>query len=139
MCYIAKLGLQLLAKLSDIRFRLSGLTRPMDSMAHDMFRDPTFDDPHAMAFLDCLQKSVSDTASHITQLLSDNVCKEFYLPTTPIVGQPYTESGTLLDTFKALAQTNLTIDTGNATSVQFLTKKGRTTCIEAKLCQRTVF
>ncbi|KAI7883412.1 uncharacterized protein EV154DRAFT_390541, partial [Mucor mucedo] len=93
-------------QLADVQYRLSGLTRPIDLMAHNLAqgRTPTIAD--STNFIRTIHSLLSDVASHITQLRSDNICRDAGLPTVPLADNSDDED-TLLDTTRILEQSKL--------------------------------
>ncbi|KAI9033715.1 hypothetical protein CLU79DRAFT_724963 [Phycomyces nitens] len=91
-------------RTDDIQFRLSGLTRPMDTFAHDLVRKQSVSLERAWEFLQCMYELTSDVASHITQLRRDNVCRELHLPSPAPLSSGHSEPAPLLDTSRILEQ-----------------------------------
>ncbi|KAI8136445.1 hypothetical protein BJV82DRAFT_527686 [Fennellomyces sp. T-0311] len=62
-------------QLSDIQFRLSGITRPIDQLVHAVIRDDHVSKHDTLEFANVVHELLLDTASHITQLHIDNMFK----------------------------------------------------------------
>ncbi|KAL9536717.1 hypothetical protein MBANPS3_012424 [Mucor bainieri] len=92
-------------QLTTIQYRLSGLTRPLDLMAHNLAQQRPLNSHDATSFLRTMHSLISDVASHITQLRIDNVCKDTGLSSVPL--RPDTSSTPLLDTDAILERTKL--------------------------------
>ncbi|KAL0139941.1 hypothetical protein V8B55DRAFT_1563415 [Mucor lusitanicus] len=94
--------------LSNVQFRLSGVTRPIDSFLYDLFRNNSESVPAPVVkeFAICIHEMLADVASHITQLRSDNVCNDNGLPSVPLV-PPQRDPGLLLDAPHIIEQTKL--------------------------------
>ncbi|CEP14853.1 hypothetical protein [Parasitella parasitica] len=86
-------------QLSNVQFRLSGVTRPIDSFLYDIFRNQSETVPAQLAV--CVHEMLSDVASHISQLRSDN-----RLPSVPLVPSQR-DPGLLLNAPRIIEQTKL--------------------------------
>ncbi|KAG1154610.1 hypothetical protein G6F37_009292 [Rhizopus arrhizus] len=106
-------------QLADVQYRLSGLTRPIDHMAHNLVQGhaPTIAD--STNFIRAIHSLLSDVASHITQLRNDNICRDAGLPTVPLAADSDGEDA-LLDTTRILEQSKL------SKALQDAQSKGRT-------------
>ncbi|KAG0756529.1 hypothetical protein G6F62_007967 [Rhizopus arrhizus] len=106
-------------QLADVQYRLTGLTRPIDLMADNLAqgRAPTIAD--STNFIHTIHSLLSDVASHITQLRSDNICRDAGLPTVPFAADSDGEDA-LLDTTRILEQSKL------SKALQDAQSKGRT-------------
>ncbi|KAI8142111.1 hypothetical protein BJV82DRAFT_502547, partial [Fennellomyces sp. T-0311] len=62
-------------QLSDIQFRLSGITRPINQFVHNLIRNNGTSREHALDFANVVHELLVDTASYITQLRIDNMFK----------------------------------------------------------------
>ncbi|KAI9285773.1 hypothetical protein BC943DRAFT_337056 [Umbelopsis sp. AD052] len=60
-------------RLSDIQYRLSGLTRPMDFFLHKVLTQKSVTVDEAVDFINVMHELLIDTASHVTQLHIDNM------------------------------------------------------------------
>ncbi|KAG2187196.1 hypothetical protein INT44_004868 [Umbelopsis vinacea] len=61
------------AQLSDVQYRLSGLTRPMDFFLHRVLTQESVTVDEAVDFINVMHELLMDTASHVTQLRIDNM------------------------------------------------------------------
>ncbi|CAO3690241.1 unnamed protein product [Umbelopsis vinacea] len=61
------------SQLSDIQFRLSGITRPLDLFLHQTLQQEQISTSDTIETINVLHALLSDTASHITQLRMDNM------------------------------------------------------------------
>ncbi|CAO3621628.1 unnamed protein product [Mucor hiemalis] len=107
-------------QMADLQYRLSGITRPIDLMAHNLAQGeaPTIED--AGKFIRTIHSLLSDVASHITQLRSDSICKDAGLPTVQLdTGSDEDDNDNLLDTTRILEQAKL------AKALQDAQPKGR--------------
>ncbi|KAG0973481.1 hypothetical protein G6F29_012813 [Rhizopus arrhizus] len=91
----------------------------IDLMAHNLAqgRAPTIAD--STNFIRTIHSLLSDVASHITQLRSDNICRDAGLPTVPLAADSDGEDA-LLDTTRILEQSKL------SKALQDAQSKGRT-------------
>ncbi|CEP07404.1 hypothetical protein [Parasitella parasitica] len=92
-------------QLAAIQYRLSGLTRPIDLMAHNLAQQRPLNSHDATSFLRTMHSLISDVASHITQLRIDNVCKDTGPSSVPL--RLDTSTTPLLDTDAILERTKL--------------------------------
>jgi len=90
------------SQLSDIQFRLSGITRPLDYFLHKVLQTGSVTPQDATELVNVVHELLMDSASHITQLRIDNMFKGAGIhgqaprlanPTT----QPLVEPKVLLD------------------------------------------
>ncbi|OAD78744.1 hypothetical protein PHYBLDRAFT_163835 [Phycomyces blakesleeanus NRRL 1555(-)] len=95
------------AQLADIQFRLSGLTRPIDLFAHDVLVEGSIQVTQALGFANTMHELLSDLASVVTQMRSDNICRDANLPITPIVTNSALEPKPLLDSQRIVEQAKL--------------------------------
>ena len=63
------------SQLSDIQYRLSGITRPLDFLLHKTLTAGPPSQEDVIHFVQSLHELLSDTASHITQIRIDNMFK----------------------------------------------------------------
>lgn len=70
-------------QLTNIQKRVVALTRPLDSFMDKLVSDGG-EDTEAIEFVNTFNTLLSDTASYITQLRMDNVCREARLSTAPL-------------------------------------------------------
>jgi hypothetical protein len=61
------------SQLADVQFRLSGITRPLDSFLHKILRNGAVSSSEAIEFVNVIHELLLDSASHITQLRIDNM------------------------------------------------------------------
>jgi len=61
------------SQLSDIQFRLSGITRPLDSFLHRILQTGSVQFRDALEFVNVVHTLLADSASHVTQLRIDNM------------------------------------------------------------------
>ena len=109
-------------QLRDIQYRLSGLTRPIDLFVHDTVRSNLMDPATALRFANRIHMLLSDVASFITQIRSDNICCDTRLATVPIATQVLPNLP-LLDAENALEHTNLQQALHKATRQQRPTRR----------------
>ncbi|OAD67093.1 hypothetical protein PHYBLDRAFT_174477 [Phycomyces blakesleeanus NRRL 1555(-)] len=95
------------AQLADIQFRLSGLTPPIDLFAHDVLVEGSIQVTQALGFANTMHELLSDLASVVTQMRSDNICRDANLPITPIVTNSALEPKPLLDSQRIVEQAKL--------------------------------
>ena len=60
-------------QLSDVQFRLSGITRPLDFFLHKIIQAGSVQTFEAVEFVNVVHTLLADAASHITQLRIDNM------------------------------------------------------------------
>jgi hypothetical protein len=60
-------------QLSDIQFRLSGITRPLDFFLHKIIQAGSVQIHEAIEFVNVVHTLLADSASHITQLRIENM------------------------------------------------------------------
>jgi hypothetical protein len=78
-------------QLADIQFRLSGITRPLDFYLHQSLQHGPLPKEDAIEFVNAVHELLSDTASYITQLRIDNMCKAAGIRgTAPRISAPTT-------------------------------------------------
>ena len=63
------------SQLSDIQYRLSGITRPLDFLLHKTLTAGPPSQEDVIHFVQSLHELLSDTASHMTQIRIDNMFK----------------------------------------------------------------
>ncbi|OAD72268.1 hypothetical protein PHYBLDRAFT_146471 [Phycomyces blakesleeanus NRRL 1555(-)] len=95
------------AQLADIQFRLSGLTRHIDLFAHDVLVEGSIQVTQALGFANTMHELLSDLASVVTQMRSDNICRDANLPISPIVTNSALEPKPLLDSQRIVKQAKL--------------------------------
>ncbi|KAI8359227.1 hypothetical protein EDC96DRAFT_418090, partial [Choanephora cucurbitarum] len=92
-------------QLAAIQYRLSGLTQPLDLMAHNLAQQLPLSSHDATSFIRTMHSLISDVASHITQVRIDNVCRNTGLSSVPI--RPDASVSPLLDTDAILERSKL--------------------------------
>ncbi|KAG2215948.1 hypothetical protein INT45_001697 [Circinella minor] len=93
-------------QLRDIQYRLSGITRPIDLFVHDTVRTNSVDVPTATRFANTIHTFLANITSVISQVRSDNVCRDAGLATIPI--SPFNQiNAPLLDAPCVLEQTHM--------------------------------
>ncbi|OMJ16083.1 hypothetical protein AYI69_g7969 [Smittium culicis] len=69
------------SKIHDIQYRISGLTRPIDYLVHNLLQDPnSLNTANAIYFSGLMRTLLSDLASQVTQLRMDEAYKASKIP-----------------------------------------------------------
>ncbi|OAD67391.1 hypothetical protein PHYBLDRAFT_63606 [Phycomyces blakesleeanus NRRL 1555(-)] len=95
------------AQLAEIQFCLSGLTHSIDLFVHDVLVEGSIQVTQALGFVNTMHELLSDLASVVTQMRSDNICLDVNLPITLIVTNSALEPKPLLDSQRIVEQTKL--------------------------------
>lgn len=61
--------------MADIQYRLSGITRPLDFFLHKTLQRGAPSQQEVIDFINVVHELLVDTASYVTQLRIDNMCK----------------------------------------------------------------